>query len=135
MPKHSALAMAVRHMTGSAQVIGILNGLGHCSSHSQVLEHDTALAELQLERGGTYIPPTIVPEISGTLVWDNNDFGEETLSGKGTMHNTNGIIIQRPTSSDVPTSEFVSLQKSRKRSLQPPSIQIDTFTRGKRAGP
>lgn len=96
MPKHTALAMAVRHMTGSAQVIGILNGLGHCSSHSQVLEHDTALAELQLERGGTYIPPSIVPEISVTLVWDNNDFGEETLSGKGTTHNTNGIIIQIP---------------------------------------
>ncbi|XP_056090913.1 uncharacterized protein LOC130070521 [Rhinichthys klamathensis goyatoka] len=135
MPKHTALAMAVRHMTGSAQVIGILNGLGHCSSHSQVLEHDTALAELQLERGDTYIPPSIVPEISATLVWDNNDFGEETLSGKGTTHNTNGIIIQKPTSSDVLTSEFVSLQKSRKRSLKTPPIQIDIFTRGKRAGP
>lgn len=44
MPKHCALAMAVRHMTGSAQLIGSLNGLGHCSSNSQVLEHDTALA-------------------------------------------------------------------------------------------
>lgn len=53
MPKHSSLAMAVRHTTGSAQLIGILNGLGHCSSNSQVLEHDTALAELQLQRGDT----------------------------------------------------------------------------------
>lgn len=111
MPKHNALAMAVRHMTGSAQALGILNGLGHCSSHSQVLEHNTALAELQLERGATCIPQSILPEISATLVWNNNDFGKETLSGKGTTHNTNSIIIQRPTSSDVPTSEFVSLQE------------------------
>lgn len=28
MPKHSSLAMAVRHITASAQLIGILNGLG-----------------------------------------------------------------------------------------------------------
>ena len=27
-------------------------------------------------------------------MWDNNDFGEQTLSGKGTTHNTNGIAVQ-----------------------------------------
>lgn len=51
MPKQCSLAMSVRHMTGSAQLIRLLNGPGHCSSNSQVLEHDTALAHLQMERG------------------------------------------------------------------------------------
>ena len=135
MPKHSSLAMAVRHMTGSAQLIGILNGLGHCSSNTQVLEHDTALAELQLLRGDAYIPSNITAQFQATLVWDNNDFGEETLSGKGTTHNTNGIIIQRPITCDVSVSETVSLQRTRKRSLEPPPAHIDTYIRRKRTGP
>jgi len=113
----------------------MLNGLGHCSSNSQELEHDTALAELQLQRGDTYIPPNITVKVQATLVWDNNDFGEETLSGKGAIHNTNGIVIQRPITCGVPTSEAVSQQRTRKRSLQPPHVHIDTYIRRKRTGP
>lgn len=79
MVKHCTLAMTIRHPTGSAQLIGILNGLGHCSSNSQVLEHDTALAELQMQRGSTYIPSSITAQLPATLVWDNNDFGEKTV--------------------------------------------------------
>ena len=41
--KHHALSMTVRHRTGSSQFIQILNGLGHSTSHSSTLEHDTAL--------------------------------------------------------------------------------------------
>lgn len=93
MPKHSFLAMAVRHLTGSTQLMGILNGLGHCSSNSQVLEHDTALAQLQVQRGNTYIPPNMHVKVPATLVWDNNDFGEETLPGKGTTHNTKKVLL------------------------------------------
>ena len=135
MPKHCALAMAVRHMTGSAQLIGLLNGLGHCSSNSQVLEHDTALAHLQIQRGDTYLPQNIQVQMQATLVWDNNDFGEETLSGKGTTHNTNGIIIQKMISCNEPTPENQCLQKTRKRSLDPPSTHLEIYIRGKRTGP
>ena len=42
MPKHVALGLTMRHMTGSSSLIGILNGFGHLVSHSGVLEHDTA---------------------------------------------------------------------------------------------
>ena len=113
MPKQCSLAMAVRHMTGSAQLIGLLNGLGHCSSNSQVLEHDTALAHLQIERGEIYIPENISAGAPITLVWDNNDFGEETLSGKGTTHNTNGIIIQQAMSVDSASLPETSRQRTR----------------------
>ena len=92
--------MAVQHMTGSAEVIGLLNGLDHFSFNSQVLEHDTALAHLQIERGEIYILENIRVELPATLVWDKNDFGAETLSGKGTTHNTNSIIIQQAMASD-----------------------------------
>lgn len=48
MPKQTSLAMAVRHITGSAQLIGLLNGCGNATSHTMVLEHDTALAKKEI---------------------------------------------------------------------------------------
>ena len=39
MPKHVALGMAVRHVSESAQLVGLLNGFGYSVSH------DTALAQ------------------------------------------------------------------------------------------
>jgi hypothetical protein len=42
-PKSIALAMALRQLTGSASVISLLSGLGHCMSYSFVLSHETAL--------------------------------------------------------------------------------------------
>ena len=63
-------------------------------SRPAALEYDTALAEKQISRGDS-IPDGIVVKKFATLVWDNNDFGEETLSGHGTTHNTNGIIIRK----------------------------------------
>lgn len=136
MPKQCSLAMAVRHMTGSAQLIGLLNGLGHCSSNSQVLEHDTALAHLQIERGEIYIPENISAEVPATLVWDNNDFGEETLSGKGTTHNTNGIIIQQALVGDSESlPDTSSRRRTRERSVNLPPLNLVTYTRVKRSGP
>ncbi|XP_038062706.1 uncharacterized protein LOC119733191 [Patiria miniata] len=44
-PKHLSLAMTLRHLSGSSQLIGLMNGLGYCVSHSVALEHDTALAK------------------------------------------------------------------------------------------
>jgi hypothetical protein len=37
MPKSIALATVLRQLTGSASVISLLSGLGHCMSHSFVL--------------------------------------------------------------------------------------------------
>ncbi|KAG8182862.1 hypothetical protein JTE90_002278 [Oedothorax gibbosus] len=98
-PKHLALGLTIRHLTGSSQLIGLLNGLGHCVSHSTVLLHDTALALKQLNENAL-IPDGFKTETFTTLVWDNNDFCEETLYGSGTTHNTNGIILQWESQSD-----------------------------------
>ena len=107
MPKHISLAMAVRHLSGSAQLIGLLNGFGYSVSHSFVLEHDTALAQQEIERGSTALPSCIHSGLYTTLVWDNNDFGEETLSGKGTTHNTNGIAIQHTESQSQLVFDYI----------------------------
>ena len=68
MSKQSSLDMAVRHLSGSAQLIGLLNGLGHCVSNSVVLNHDTALAELEMNHAENSLPSTIQPGIPTTLV-------------------------------------------------------------------
>ena len=93
MPKHLALGLTVRHLTGSTKLIGILNGLGHCVSPTSVADYDAAIALLN-GRDEDAVPPGITEKFT-TFVFDNNDFGEETLTGKGTTHCTNGIVIQR----------------------------------------
>ena len=94
MPKHVTLGLTMRHMTGSSSIIGILNGLGHSVSHSAVLEHDTALANKKLCTDNI-VPKGFIKKIPTTVIWDNNDFREETPSGEGTTHNTNGLLVQR----------------------------------------
>ena len=42
-PKHLLLGMSLRHITGSSKVVTFLNRLGHCVSHSTLLELETAM--------------------------------------------------------------------------------------------
>ncbi|XP_071847519.1 uncharacterized protein [Apostichopus japonicus] len=136
MPKHAALAMTVRHLTGSAKLIGLLNGFGHASSHSVILEHDTALAQKQLDMGPINLPPFIKQREFTTLIWDNNDFGEETLSGSGTTHNTNGIVVQTQQADHSPEDAFCCPPVATKsRSLEPPPTELASYYGGAKKGP
>lgn len=82
--KSLALGMTVRQITGSVRLLKILHGLGHTVSASTVYKHDTALALASTKGQEIIIPQNMKPEVFTTTVWDNNDFNEETLSGKGT---------------------------------------------------
>ena len=40
-------------------------------------------------------PNGFCPQVFSVAVWDNNiDLDEETVSGSGTTHHTNGILVQ-----------------------------------------
>lgn len=67
-------------------------------------------------------------------MWDNIDFGEETLSGHGTTHHTNGIMLQSAAMemSTVPRETCV---KKGARSLVPQNRQIESYIHQKRHGP
>ena len=93
-PKTLALTMATRQITGSQALTEILNGFGHCASHSVALSYETALALLNLKKKDVSIPTGIREGVHTTLIWDNIDFGKETRSGKDTTHIAIGIIIQ-----------------------------------------
>ena len=146
-------------------MISLLNGFGHCVSHSVTLNHDTALANQEVRRGVDALPLSIQPRIPTIIVWDNNDFGEETLSGHGTTHNTNGIVIQHgnttASTTDLPNASTtdppnasttdppnasttdppntfttdVLEKRTRKRSLEPPLANLATYYGGKNEGP
>ena len=88
MPKHMSLAMTVRHLSGSAQLIGLLNGFGYSVSSSVVLNHDTAIANQEMRRGDNALPPEIQPGKHTILVYDNNRFrrGDVDRKGNNTQH-------------------------------------------------
>lgn len=83
-PKHVVLPMTVKSLTGSVELITILNRFGHGLSYSQVEEVETALAETQIakQQNGVFLPSVCYPNVPGVFCWDNNDLQEETLSGK-----------------------------------------------------
>ena len=93
--KSLALGMAVRQMTGLVRLLKILHSLGHIASTDTVSRHNIALAIISSEGDGKdiKIPRNISQNIFATIVWDNNDFSEETLSGKGTTHVANRVLI------------------------------------------
>ena len=94
--KHLALPVAVRHLTRSTQVVSLLNRYGHGCSASKLAEYETALAEDIMKDSSVegYLPTNISTASPVVFCWDNNDLAEETLSGAGTTHCTNGILIQ-----------------------------------------
>ena len=134
-PKSLTLGLTVRHLTGSSRIVSLLNKLGHCASWDTVLSLDTSLAQLTLEEGGDKIPKGFSKRAPTTLVWDNIDFGEETLSGRGTTHHTNGIMLQSLTIEPMSTAIRQPLRKGVSSFKAPPKMPIEPYHQSKRQGP
>ena len=58
--KHTLLGVTLHHMTGSAQIVSLINLFGHCQSYSQVLELETAMAN-QVMIQDNILPSNISP--------------------------------------------------------------------------
>ena len=97
-PKHVGLAMTLHHLTGSKQLVTLLNKMGHCSSYCDVEIINTSLAQeisAQSQAHGVVIPSNISPGVFVQCAADNNDLNEETLDGKQTTHATTLVVYQR----------------------------------------
>jgi hypothetical protein len=125
-PKHLALSMTIRQMTGSSGLLKFIHGFWHCASHSTTLRHDTALTELNLQ-SSTVVPKEILPNKHTTLILDNDDFQEES---KSSTHITNGIAEQRALNEDVIT--IPPLVKTRRKSLDDPCCESMPYSIGKK---
>ena len=64
-PKHVTLPIAVKNLTGSKEVITLLNRYGHGISYCQVLEIETTLAESHMEaqEHGVILPKAICANV------------------------------------------------------------------------
>ena len=72
------------------------------------------------------------------MCWDNNDINEETLTGHGTTHCTNGILIQRSVPPGVDATSAPRIQQmkgKRKRSFSPQLSKLLPYNAGERCGP
>ena len=105
-PKYLLLGITLLHLTGSAEVITLVNRFGHCASYPRVIELETAMCKATDERQGV-IPSTISPNrnLVTHLCWDNLDLTEETSSGAGTTRTAHGIIIQEVSTAKENISE------------------------------
>ena len=144
-PKHFMLPLTVQHLTRSSQLVTMLNRLGHGYSASRIEEYETAIAERFLATvgpDGVFVPSNINRTQPVVFCWDNNDLQEETLSGGGTTHCTNGIVIQRRS----PAESFSSVNEQQipsfpvkrprhRRSIQCTAVQELHYVAGSRAGP
>ena len=138
--KHLALPLTVRQLTRSEQVVHLLNQFGHGCSSSKLLEYETALAEdliRQNESEDCHIPSNIDPDLPVIFCWDNNDLIEETLTGKGTTHCTNGIVVQRKlhTNSQANHHPRERKRQTKRRSLKMPVALPLQYNAGIRCGP
>ena len=143
-PKHVALPLAVKQMTGSAKTITLLNRFGHGLALTQLREVEAGMAEKMMEQQDGVFVPTNISKGKGFVhfCWDNNDINEETPSGSGTTHCTNGIIIQRkvqPTSvTSIDDGQYSSWRRGcnrRRRSTKPPLPLSLEYVAGRREGP
>lgn len=132
-PKSLSLGIATKHLTGSYQLIKLLNRLGHVASWDTVVSLDTSLAELQLTAGND-IPSDFSKDVPTVLVWDNIDFSEETLSGRGTTHHTNGIMIQ-PSAQRGETDRVISLKKGMKTLSKSYHTSLEPYFQNHRGTP
>ena len=97
--------MTLRHMTGSAELVTIINRYGHCIPYSELLRLETAMST-QIAIRNSLLAENIQlnHNIVTQLCWDNFDLNEETPSGSGSTHSTHGIVLQEVCSISIDTA-------------------------------
>ena len=88
MPKHLLLPITVRHLTGCAELLTILNHFDHCHSYTKNFGVETPLCNSITES-----VPVLHPSVNH-FCWDNFDLNAETQSGAGITYSTHSIVIQ-----------------------------------------
>ena len=92
MPKNVSIAISLKSMVRSKEMITILNNLGHCISYDEVLRLETCWASGIIEEGDGYatVPTNIIPDVFTQAAFDNGDYGQENAS----QHVTNTVLYQ-----------------------------------------
>lgn len=111
-----SLGIVTKSVTGSRQMIEMLNKMGHCISYHLVEEIETELAYgCEVEK--RLLPIGLnekQPQLSTHVAFDNFDRYVETNTGKDTLHDTVGIVYQNKSVNTYSacTSTSVSVPRS-----------------------
>lgn len=103
---HLELAVYLLSLTGKKEVLNVLNRLGKCISYTVTQGLLTELAFTSAETS-RWLPDGIIRRNDLNLMvgFDNFDLFVSTTSGKDTLHDTVGIVIQDIPAEDVVLSE------------------------------
>ena len=126
LSKHLKLGLAVKSMTGSNKLIGMLDRYGYCVSYTTIEELEMELT-FTVTSASKISPPDLVPNYSLTvdsIKCDNFDRFVETLSSKDTLHSTAGIVYQS-VSEETSRAAAIALENH-------PSAGIDSTSGRKR---
>lgn len=133
-PKHILLTYAVKTLTGNTELIQTLNKLGHGVSYSQLEENNTALCLQKLATASNQrvvLPASIKPHVFTNPAWDNIDRLEETLTGKGTSHRVNGIVVQANVyGPHLPRTDLPHIEKLKQRSVTIEDQGMEVYVAG-----
>ena len=93
--KHLKLGIALKGLTGSKNVLTVLNRYGHCVNYNCVEELETELTYSSMSKQSE-VPDgfNLYPDLATGVAWDNYDVFVETMDGKNTLHDTVGICFQ-----------------------------------------
>ena len=131
--------MLPKILTGNIEIIKILNKFGHGVSYSELEENNTALCLQKLATGPTQrvvIPVSIQPNVFVNLAWDNIDRLEERLTGKGTLHRVNGIVVQAKVYGPFrPRANLPHIEKKKQRSVSAEYQDLEFYVAGTHVGP
>jgi hypothetical protein len=97
LPKHIILGMSLRHLFRSAELIKLMNRLGHCENYSFLLEIETAIATA-VQNASSLLPVSIARNPTCPSMFhsdfDNYDGYVNDLRGAGSVHRSHGIMLQ-----------------------------------------
>ena len=124
--KHITLPVTMKSITGSSEVVTLLNRFGHGVSYIKLEEIEIAMAERQTNKheNEDLIPSNCQKNIFSAFACDNNDMLGETLLGIATTHCTNGIVIQRSVDTCAEQPDDKEVNFSKKRALEDFHFQI-----------
>ena len=132
--KQLCLGLGLKSLTGSRQVIDILNKFGHSVCYHTVESIETELACVITEKH--HASPDGIHQQSGLctgIAWDNYDENSETLSGSGTLHDTVGICYQNmkqttEDNQDYDTDNIIKPRKAKpKRSFSSKDTTLEPY--------
>ena len=90
------------------------------------VDFETSLAELRLLEGQESIPQEFAKNMLTILIWDNLDFGEETLYRQGTTYHAIGLRIETHITESACLSRRELLKKGT-QCLKPSTGQIEEY--------